>query len=159
MKNLMMVTLVCVAVSLTACNPNMWRGHTGKAGKDGLDGAVGAMGPVGPTGPQGEPGQPGESCSVVKLGSVTNITCGGSTVQVMDGVDGENAQGLETLALCPALQGGSFKEYVLKIGEEHYAVFASGNLVGLTKLFPGNWTTTDGRNCHFTITADGQLQY
>lgn len=153
MKNVMFVLVT--AMCLTACNPNMWQGHPGK---DGAKGDSGERGEVGPQGPAGADGQPGQSCSVLKLGSVTNITCGDSVVQVNDGVDGQNGQGMETLALCPELQGGTFTEYLLKINGNFYGVYSAGNLVGLSKLYPGSWVTTDGRNCYFTITADGQLQ-
>lgn len=137
-----MILTVCVLAFLIGCNPNMWKGNTG------------AKGEVGATGPQGPRGESGESCDVVKLGSVTNITCEGTTVQV---VDGEDSQPVLTISLCPGLGGGTFKEYLLKIAGEFYGVYASGQKIGLTKLSPGNWLTTDGRNCSFTINIDNTL--
>lgn len=118
------------------------KGDQGIPGRDGTDGAMG---------PQGPQGQTGVGCSVVKLGDITTITCGDSISQVMDG---EDAEQIETIALCPSLNGGAFKEYLLRINDELYGVYHSGNSTGLAKIGPGSWVTTDGRNCGFTVTSD-----
>lgn len=96
--------------------------------RNGLDGA---MGPVGPKGERGDPGTPG-----------------------LAGADGST---VEKIKLCPDVPGGAFSEYLLKIDGTFIGVYASGQKIGLVELWAGTWTTTDGRNCSFTITEDGQV--
>jgi len=97
----------------------------------------GTPGPQGEQGPAGQDGKDG-----------------------MDGVDGKDAV-VETIQLCPdiAPANNQFTEYLVRINGSLYGVYASGQKIGLTKLFPGSWMTTDGRNCHFTIDVDSNVSY
>jgi hypothetical protein len=115
-------------------------------GEMGSPGAAGVQGPMGPQGPVGPAGQNGTSCSVVDTAEGVLITCSdGTFAEVMNG------QTVETVELCPELSGGVFKEYLIYVDGVPFGVYAKGQTIGLTKLWPGNWQTTDGRNCHFTI--------
>ena len=127
-------------------------GNHATRGLDGQNGKDGATGPAGPAGPKGEDGQPGAGCTVVKIGTITNITCGDTTSQVHDGT------AIETIELCPGVGGGSFREYLVRIDGQLYGVYASGSKVGMAKLWPGPWVTTDGRGCQFTVTTNGEVQ-
>lgn len=117
-------------------------------------GSQGVPGPKGSPGPQGETGEPGVSCTV-------QPTADGLLVFCTDGTQASVASGtvIETVSLCPGASGGVFKEYVVRIGGLLYAVYASGNNIGWTTLSPGNYVTTDGRGCHFTVSQDNQVIY
>lgn len=159
MKNLMMVSFVALTMSLTACNPNMWRGHTGKQG---------IQGEKGDKGDKGDQGDAGVSCSVVAVAGGAELTCGDTTTLISDGLqgatgatgaagqdgtNGQDAQQITAYGLCPGkpLNGG-FEEHVLKIGTQVFAVYASGQKIGLTALLENVvYATTDGRNCQFKI--------
>lgn len=98
--------------------------------------------------PKGEQGPAGEAGAVGERG------LDGRSVEGPPGKDAE----LETIELCPSTTSSiGFKEYVLKIQGELYAVYASGQKIFMTKLKPGNYVTTDGRNCQFTVNAQGEV--
>jgi hypothetical protein len=148
-------------------------GDKGDKGDTGETGATGPQGPVGPMGPQGQPGTPGLSCSVSPLVNGAALVCqDGSYAEVFngtngangndgadgqdgeDGQDGTNGTVVTPIELCPSLSGGLFKEHLIRIGNDLFGVYASGQSIGYAKLWPGSWITTDGRSCHFTIHSD-----
>lgn len=104
----------------------------GPAGKDGqsITGPKGDAGETGERGPAGEQGEAGESISV------------------------------ETIELCPNIPGDGFHEYLLLIDGYYYGVFFdhARKRTFMTMLLPGkSYTTTDDRNCNFSINSVGQL--
>jgi hypothetical protein len=107
-------------------------GSDGVDGQDGADGSKGDQGDKGDQGLPGSPGVPGTSISVV--------------------------------IPCPNVSG-DFPEVLLKIGNDLYAALnikqGNGNAavlkqVALVKLINGNYATTDGRTCNFTV-ANGSI--
>lgn len=139
---------------------------------DCIDGCSLQQGPVGPQGPEGPQGLPGIngtdgtsglSCTVSPLVNGAYISCeDGTFATILNGTNGSNgADGsiIEQIELCPLLEGGKFHEYLLKIDGSFFGVYAHGSKTGLSKLWPGNWVTTDGRNCEFTIHPDGTVTF
>ena len=58
---------------------------------------------------------------------------------------------------CPNLNA-TFREVLIKTASNKYfAYFESGSNRYLTVLVPGNFAPTDGRNCHFSTNAQGNL--
>lgn len=103
------------------------------------------------------PRQP-KPCTVSEnaLGAVINCV-GQSPVQVNHGINGL----VETVLLC---EGSN--EYALRIGNELYAVYHGEITEGKDKgksytylalLSEGNYTTTDGTNCVFSVGPNGTL--
>lgn len=80
----------------------------------------------GPAGPAGPPGPQGEP--------------GESSI-------------IEVVPTCPGIPG-NYPEVLWRLDGKLYAVYASGQKIHLTELTPGNYVTTDGRNCHFTVDND-----
>lgn len=170
--------LIIVMMLLSACGSNtMWTpgpkgdtGVTGATGSDGVNGSDGAQGPVGPTGPQGQPGLSGLSCSVVSIPNGSSIVCqdgsvsdvyngtdGGNGINGTDGLDGQDGYDgtiVTPIELCPDVSGGLFTEYLIQIGSDLFGVYSKGQTIGYTKLWAGNWQTSDGRRCSFTVNAD-----
>ncbi len=93
------------------------------------------------------------------LGSYINCPDGSSTFVAngIDGSDGLDGSVVEFVDPCPAIVV-AHPELLMKIDNILYAVYASGTKIHLTKLGPGNYATTDGRFCYFTINANGELQ-
>lgn len=90
-----------------------------------------ACGPKGDGGIQGVPGQPGQPGTVI-------------TAQ----------------PFCPSIPGvvgyGNQEGYIT-LDSKVYAVYYDGTHTFLTLLLPGNYQTTDGRDCHFTVNSDGSV--
>jgi hypothetical protein len=58
---------------------------------------------------------------------------------------------------CP-LTFTTYSEVLFKIGNKIYALYDGGpNQDRLVELPDGNYVTTDGRNCHFTISGGNLL--
>lgn len=129
-------------------------GQTGEQGPQGETGPTGPQGPVGPPGPQGQAGTPGTSCTVAPATGGAVISCSDGTSQYVS-----SGTVVENIELCPTISGGTFHEYLEKISGFYYGVYASGQQIGRTRLWAGSWVTTDGRNCHFTITPSGGLTF
>jgi hypothetical protein len=170
--------LICLLL-VTACE--QFKGPIGPAGPSGADGSNGADGRNGTSctvtqtasgavfectdgstatvnnghdGINGTNGTNGASCSVAETATGSMILCGdGTYAHVLNGTV------VEKIALCPDVSGGIFVEYLLKISGEYFGVYASGQHIGLTKLFPGGWVTSDGRSCTFTLNPDGTLTF
>lgn len=90
-------------------------------GEPGARGPAGENGAPGETGPKGDQGYPGVPGSVV-----------------------------EVVPLCPSLPG-AYPEVLLRIDGLLYGVYSHGSKVHWVYLPNGSYTTTDARNCHFTI--------
>jgi hypothetical protein len=65
---------------------------------------------------------------------------------------------IETILLCPSDTRGPFREYLVRVGGGLFGAYAHGGKVELTKLGPGEWATTDGRDCRFVITVDLEVE-
>lgn len=121
---------------------------------DGCSVKQGPQGEPGPQGPQGDAGQNGLSCTVSTVPNGSVISCeDGTTSAISDGTE------IEEIKLCPSVLGGTFTEYLLRINDSLYGVYAKGQKIGITKLTPGVWNTTDGRDCTFTVHGDGSVTY
>lgn len=127
--------------------------------KDGVDGQVGQ------TGLPGNDGQDGYSCTVIQTETGATINCqDGTTASInngtngIDGVDGEDATGVSSVQFCPNI-AGSFPEFGMCINNELYAVFmGANNQVRMSRLTPGTFSTTDGRQCTFTVVEGCTIQ-
>lgn len=106
------------------------QGNTGPAGATGPQGAQGPVGPSGPAGPIGPVGSPG--------------TPGTTVVPVLP---------------CPTNTSG-YPEVLMCIENKLYAVFVGSTLnsVHYSQIPPGNYVTTDGRNCSFTVVSGCTIQ-
>jgi hypothetical protein len=58
---------------------------------------------------------------------------------------------------------GIIDEVLLQMADGSFLCYFTANINGdygrLAVLPPGNYMTTDGSNCHFSITLDSQIQY
>lgn len=131
---------------------------TGPPGKDGL------RGPVGPEGPAGT------GCTVMQASNGAVINCAGGTSAVVlngedgaDGVDGEDGADAAPTAytftevIDPCGQESTFDEVLFRMH--------NGDLIALyydkkkkesflTTIGPGNYITTDGTGCSFSVGTD-----
>lgn len=162
------------------------QGATGSSGRDGAQGNSGSPGPrgsqgergdTGNTGPQGAPGtngtngSNGTSCTVSQANNGALITCGNTSIVVLNGVDGTNGtdghDGADapptaysvTEMYNPCGDNSGYDEVLLHLanGEwvAHYA--GGGNVQFLTVLTPGSYVTTDQSPCYFTLNANGTI--
>lgn len=145
-------------------------GPQGPKGEQGIPGSAGPKGEKGDTGPQGPSGTPGASCTVTRVLSTDTgnggalISCeDGTSVVVYDGVDGQNGASTpatpytitEIIDPCGDTPG-QFDEVLLRLADGTLlAHYASGNQQFLTSIGPGNYITTDGDACRFTINSSG----
>lgn len=140
-------------------------GVPGEIGADGLQGAMGPegeAGPAGPAGPIGPPGVDGSSCSVTPAVGGVLISCtDGTSAVLMDGEDGENGEDAPptpytvTEMIDPCGDQAQFDEILMRLANDQLvAHFSSGSLEFLTVIPPGNYVTTDGTHCYFTVNGD-----
>lgn len=74
------------------------------------------------------------------------------------GIPGTPGTVVTAQPFCPSLTGGiGFQEQYMIIDGKAYAVYYDGSHTFLAYLKPGNYVTTDGRNCHFTVNNDGSV--
>lgn len=155
-------------------------GHDGSDGSPGAEGPQGPAGPIGPTGSpglQGPAGADGSSCSVQQLSNGARISCtDGTEVVILNGEVG--ATGPQGPAGVPGTPGSSapptaysvvsvidpcgkqatFDEVLLKLyNGQILAHYASGSNQFLTFITPGNYVTTDGTHCYFTLNSNGAI--
>lgn len=122
----------------------------------------GPQGPQGPAGTPGTSGAPGKSCSVTRVSNGALIECpGAESVVVLDGArgaDGAPAPATPytvTEVIDPCGTGPGFNEVLLRLGNgQILAHYASGATQFLTLIGPGNYVTTDGQACYFTVHSD-----
>jgi hypothetical protein len=66
----------------------------------------------------------------------------------------------EVIKLCPETHITGESEILLKLGAALFAVYDGGpNKVRLVELAPNEYVTTDGRQCYFTVTEEGEVSY
>ena len=114
-------------------NIELTPGPQGEKGDQGIQGVQGEQGIQGEQGEQGEKGDKGAKGNKGAKGDA-----------------GQDGQFGSVITLCPNVSG-QFKEVLFSIGGKLYAVLKSGNNVALIEVGNGNWTTTDGRTCNFTV--------
>jgi hypothetical protein len=131
--------IAIIALTLTACG---YQTHTisGPPGKDGEMGPTGAVGATGPTGADGIDGVDGVTGPTGAMGPTGD-----------DGI-------LGLIKLCPHIPG-AYPEYLIRTDYGLIGVYFGGGKTFLANIIPGNWVTTDGRNCHFTVTSDLEVIY
>lgn len=66
------------------------------------------------------------------------------------------ASSIEVIVPCPTLVG-AYPEVLWRLDGILYAVYSSGSKIHLTELTAGNYVTTDGRGCNFTVNTDGSV--
>lgn len=90
--------------------------------------------------------------------TVVDVCNGEDGPQGPKGEDGEKGMNADILpvTLCPG-DSAPFPEFGLKVGTKLYAVYydASNSLGFLAEIKPGNYVTTNGSNCKFTVNEDG----
>ena len=108
----------------------------------------------------------GSSCSVVQLANGAEIRCDDNTSAVVldglpgvDGTDGvDGAPGAHAVAstITPCFDSSKVFQEVLLLLENGQLLghYANGNKQFLTLLGPGNYVTTDGNACRFTVTPE-----
>lgn len=138
MKNLILAASAIALLS--ACQGK--RGHDGAPGAQGPAGINGSDGAVGPQGPQGAQGPAGS-----------------------DGADGEDAPPtpytpVALINPCGDAPGIADEVFILLANGQLIASFsqsANGDNTRFAVLSPGNYVTTDGDNCSFTLSSDGSI--
>jgi hypothetical protein len=152
-------------------------GNVGPAGASGQSGSVGPMGPIGPAGVAGPsgvglPGVNGQNCTVAYSAIGATITCANGSVTVANGINGTDGTSVTTEKLCADSSAG-FPEYGFVIGGSVYGVYygyldSSGNPSNSTngtleafmsKLTPGQYMSTNGTGCTFTVNSDGSITH
>jgi len=153
-------------------------------GDQGIPGAVGSAGPSGRDGSTGERGATGDQgiqgqgCTVTGSSSGATVTCPDGTTTVINngsngtnGSNGSNGQDgqdgadaplaiTEIVDVCgdaPNIQD----EVLLRLGNGKLIVLFADNSNGknprLSVLSAGNYITSDGSNCFFTVTSTNQI--
>lgn len=116
-------------------------------------------------------GKDGKSCTVTKVVNGALIQCqDGSSVAVINGQHGTNGQDGQDGQDAPQSQfnivgtidpcgtQSTFDEVLLILANgQILAHYAAGARQFLTFVPPGNYTTSDGTNCHFTITTNNEV--
>jgi hypothetical protein len=149
-------------------------GPMGPAGKDGQDGATGSPGVQGPQGQPGTNGNNGSSCSVEDMigGAIISCTDGTSAILLdgqdgasgRDGLDGKDGKdGMDASLLPFSIVGfvdpcgpqSTYDEILIQLTNgQIVAHFSSGTRQFLASIGPGNYITTDGTGCRFTVRSD-----
>lgn len=130
--------------------------------QDPVPGPTGAPGVPGRDGTNGKDGKDGASCTSKRVTNGATITCtDGTTVVILDGVNGQDgADGQDAPPTAysvvelinPCGDGPGFDEVLLRLANGSIiAHYADGNKQFLATIGPGNYVTTDGQSCHFTI--------
>lgn len=139
-------------------------------GRTGATGATGLTGAAGLNGTNGIDGINGSSCSVssviasplVAPNGGARITCtDGTDALVLNGSPGSDAPPtpysvVQVVKPCPTI-GGSFPEVLLVMQDRSILASVSDNgnaqRTRLALIPQGSYTTTDNRNCNFTVGA------
>lgn len=134
-------------------------GTDGSNGQQGATGAMGSSGPIGPTGPEGSPGDPAAPCSVQPISGGVEVRCpDGSSATVMNGLDAPPTPYTVDHVVDPCGPQVTYDEVLLVMSNSQVlAHFSNGSNQFLTLIPPGNYVTTDGSNCYFTVEADNTV--
>jgi len=158
------------------------QGETGATGPQGPQGAQGIVGPQGPVGSPGIPGIQGPQGAVGATGvqgvqgiqglqgadgtNGTNGHDGNNGEDGEDGHDGNNehdGNSVTTIKFCQD-DTSAFPEYGIVIGSNIYAVYwgsapysPNTSEAFLALIKPGNYMSTGGNGCHFTVHSDGSI--
>ena|ERR1035437_8122957 len=137
------------------------KGNTGLQGPVGAQGVVGPQGPVGFTGAQGVAGIPGLVGPVGPVGATGSQGVQG--IPGLQGVAGQNATSVTTVKFCHD-DTSAFPEYGIVIGSSIYAVYwgsapysPNTSEAFLALIKPGNYMSTGGNGCYFTVHSDGSI--
>lgn len=103
--------------------------------------------------------------SIIMLLSLPIVNCRGpkgdngvNGAQGTQGQQGTPGTSVQAQPFCPNIAGGiGFQEQYITIAGQAYAVYYDGTHTFLALLKPGNYVTTDGRDCHFTVNSDGSI--
>lgn len=134
------------------------------------------QGQQGPQGEKGDKGDDGAGCTAITVapsslypnGGVA-ILCGTDSVVVKNGAPGATGpagqNGVDAIVQIIDPCGdapGIYDEVILKLATgvllASFSDNANGNNTRFSVLTPGNYTTTDGSNCHFTVNTNGTIQ-
>lgn len=137
-------------------------GATGPEGRQGVQGKQGEIGPSGIPGPSGAPGESGSSCRTLPFSGGAEVQCSDGTSEVIlngvPGTDGRDAPPTPytvTEVYDPCGRQTSYDEVLLRMSSgQLLAHYASGSDQFLTLIGPGNYVTTDGTHCYFTVNSD-----
>lgn len=143
----------------------------GSQGPQGPQGIPGAIGPSGAPGANGAQGPKGDSCSVVRAVNGSLITCGQDQVLILDGTSGQDGQDGQDAPPTPYTvvglvdpcgdKPGVYDEVFLRLANGQLIASFSDNSNGLNTRFsvigPGNYVTTDGSHCYFSVDSNNQL--
>lgn len=127
-------------------------------------------------GAKGQDGQDGESCSIQRVSNGAVITCGDDTVAIFDGmdgvdgrdgVDGEDGQDAApgaysiTELIDPCGKEANFDEILLRTanGQLMALYFDTKKKAFLTVITPGNYVTTDGTDCYFSVDSELEVTW
>lgn len=140
-------------------------GASGLPGDQGIPGRDGRDGVDGESGRDGTDGQDGSSCSATRFSNGVTISCTDGTSSVLfDGANGEDGEDSPPTAYSivemkdPCGDQSGFDEVLLRTASGAWiAHFSSGQNQFLTVLTPGNYQTTDGTRCRFTLNSSGQI--
>lgn len=137
----------------------------GARGRDGAAGAAGMDGQQGIPGLPGSPGSAGSSCSVQTIAAGGAAPNGGARISCTDGTDAIILNGsdapttpytiVNVIKPCPTVSG-PHPEMLLVLANRTLLASVSQSAGANTRLAlvtPGNYVTSDGRSCAFTVTA------
>lgn len=124
------VSAICIAMLSTGCGGFFEKNYY----------------PQGTQGPKGDQGEPGQDGAPGAPGA--------------DGQDGQDAI-LEVIDPCGDA-AGVIDEILIRLTDGRvlcsFSANANGQNTRLSVLPAGSYVTTDGSNCHFTVTAQGAIQ-
>jgi len=143
-------------------------GDTGERGEQGAEGAAGQ------DGQDGEDGKDGIGCTVTPASNGALVTCGDTSVLVLngtngtDGQDGQDGQDAPPTAYTVTElvdpcgdKPGVYDEVFLRLANGMLVASFSDNTGGQNTRFSiltaGSYMTTDGSSCKFSVDANGQL--
>lgn len=174
-----LLVLFIIFILLNSCGGNNVNNPQGNPGVPGTNGIAGSNGLPGPVGSPGPIGPAGSSCTATQIAAgdavLTDggaiINCGTTSAMISNGRDGLNGtDGTNGTTSAYAITSildpcgdapGISDEVFLKLADGTILWLQVDNASGLNARLsiaqPGNWVTTDGDNCQFTLNADGTI--
>lgn len=103
-------------------------------------------------------GLDGKSCDVTQLDNGALISCPDSSSVILNGKD--SLLGINELINPCGESGLQYEEILLRLSDNSIvAYFENGNKRFLSQLSSGDYVTTDGENCYFTIDENNNIIY